>query len=511
VKSEIPGVIWQRRAFTLVLVLSTLLRCMHLGTPLLDGMANKQIFVAQRARGIAGPPFNLMYNSFDFLNDGGERLVLTEEIPLYAGLLAAGYRLFGEYEWLGRLLSIGASALAIFALYDLVRREMSRTIALVSAIFFAFCPLLLGYGQTVQPDACMLAGMLVACFCYSRFLERGELRWWLAATSAGALAGLFKYYGLMVLVPLAFMTFRACGLRLAAWLAFGSVAGAIVAPVAAWMLGVFIVSPNPAEHSSYFLFQMPELLGESFLYSRFVDRFLYKDVGPAAIGFVVVGVLAALFRRLDTSVQPILGWTVAGLCFYVLMAPLVRYHDYYELMLLPAASVWAALGWQFLYQRLAGEVAGSHRWRWAVIGLVLVVGILHSPLVIRGAFSWDRGYALAAQRLGELTSPSGRVVVIGGEAAILHYARREGWGPLDAATPAVWHERLARYRQLGAEYAVIYISPGLSPEQQGQFKELAAALGASERHGGRWSSDGRESEYYIVSLKDETDQHAIAR
>src|ERR1700730_13822051 len=94
-----------RLGLALILTGSFLLRLYHLHTPLLDGMALKQLYVAQKARAIAGPPFNLLNNSFDFLTDDGERLVLTEEVPLYTGLLAVGYRLVGEVDWLGRLLS----------------------------------------------------------------------------------------------------------------------------------------------------------------------------------------------------------------------------------------------------------------------------------------------------------------------------------------------------------------------------------------------------------------------
>src|SRR5439155_26772106 len=94
-----------RLALTLILAGSFLIRLYHIDTPLLDGMAVKQLYVAQKARAVAGPPFNLLNNSFDFLTSDGERLVLTEEVPLYTGVLAVGYRLVGEADWLGRLLS----------------------------------------------------------------------------------------------------------------------------------------------------------------------------------------------------------------------------------------------------------------------------------------------------------------------------------------------------------------------------------------------------------------------
>src|SRR5260370_15005792 len=73
--------------------------------------------------------------------------------------------------------------------------------------FFAFSPLLLVYGQAVQPDSCMLAGMLLAAACYRRHLDTGRWHWWLAAAVCGSLAALFKYYGLIVLLPTPYMHF----------------------------------------------------------------------------------------------------------------------------------------------------------------------------------------------------------------------------------------------------------------------------------------------------------------
>src|SRR5260221_8759932 len=98
--------------------------------------------------------------------------------------------------------------LATAALYDLFRRELGRDLALLAAMFFAFSPLLLFYGQAVQADSSMLACMLLTACCYRRLLDTGRWRWWLAAAVCGAMAALFKYYGLMVLLPIAYMQLR---------------------------------------------------------------------------------------------------------------------------------------------------------------------------------------------------------------------------------------------------------------------------------------------------------------
>jgi len=124
---------WEKRAFLLVLALAVVLLLYRINAPLVDGMSIKQIFVANKARAIAGPPLVLGNNSFDWLDDTGRRSVLCEECPLYTGLVGIGYFLFGEHDWIGRVLSLLATLAAIWAFHDLMRREFNRRLAFTSA------------------------------------------------------------------------------------------------------------------------------------------------------------------------------------------------------------------------------------------------------------------------------------------------------------------------------------------------------------------------------------------
>ena len=59
--------------------------------------------MANRARNMAGPPFDPWHASFDFcITMDGRREPYTEEFPLYHALVAVGYRVFGEQDWFGR-------------------------------------------------------------------------------------------------------------------------------------------------------------------------------------------------------------------------------------------------------------------------------------------------------------------------------------------------------------------------------------------------------------------------
>jgi 4-amino-4-deoxy-L-arabinose transferase-like glycosyltransferase len=491
---------WEVWALPAILVLAAGLRLYHFGSPLLDGMSIKQVYVAHKARQIARPPFDLFRNDFDFLDHQGRRAVLTEEAPLFTGLMAALYSLFGEREWFGQAWSVLATLVGLAAFHGWVRREFDAGLASLATLLLALCPLLVFYGRAYQPDASMLACMLLACLAYRLHLDTRRFRWLAAAALAGAAGALFKYYALMVLLPLAFMAWRDRGWHGLASLRFAALVVGAVLPVGLWVGLVFLRTPNPARGGGYFLFQMPELLWQPTLYQRLVDRFLYRSCGPVTGLLAVAGAVAVVRRRV--CVAPALGWTAAGLAFYFLLGPVARGHDYYELMGLPAAAVWAALGWRWLWG--AAWSPGRGRGAWACCGAaaLLAAGVLHSPLVMGGQFQADRGYTVLAGRLHELCGARERFVVAGPLEGvdIIHYARREAWSLQGPPKPGWGAEGIDHLRALGARYLAVYFGGQATPEERRALQSLAARFPVVEQRSGPWAPQGKDSAYYILSL-----------
>ena len=284
-----------------ILVLATVTRLHRLEAPMADNLQAKQVYIANKARSIAKSPFDPLRNTLDFLDEHGHRIELTEEIPLYTGLLAAGYRLFGERDAVGHLLSLLGSLVAIGAFFDLARREHGERTARVATLLLASSPLFIFYGRAVLPDPWMLAGMLGCAAAYRRFLDGAGAGWLVVAAGAGLLAGAFKYFGLMVLIPLADMTRRRFGVRGVFRPSFLTFGAAMVAPIAAWMVLVFLQGPNPVGSGwtgtkdgvrPYLIVQAPGVLRDRHLWGPFFSRFLVRDCGPVAAALIVVGLWA---------------------------------------------------------------------------------------------------------------------------------------------------------------------------------------------------------------------------
>jgi hypothetical protein len=492
----------------LILLVAVLTRLYHLREPLVDQMFPKQIHNANKARNIARPPWNPLRDELDFLADDGKRAHLMEEVPVYTALLGASYSLLGEQEWIGRVWSILATLVAIAALFDLVRQEYDDETALIAALVFSMSPLLIFYGRAVFPDPAMLACMLLSAACFRRSQGAGaEVRtgWLRAATAAGMMAGVFKYFGLLVLIPLADMAWRSGRWR--AWLrpSFLLMVAGIAAPTLAWVFGVLLRVENPIGRSVYTVFGDPAVLLQGRVYECLAVRFLIRDCGPVAALLIFAGVWAAVRGRALS--RPVHAWTFMGLSFLLAFAPKLKDHDYYELLLLPAASMWAALGWTAARIRISEHVTRpAHRRAWGAAVIAAAV-LIQSPLVMNDKFKTEVGFLEVAQRLNQLCSDSSKYVLLGNEAPwpIVHYSQRPGWVIQESSLPAEWPSVLEKTRALGADYVVLYFDPTTAPQERATFEPLLQALPQVEYQTGPWFRGGKPCEYYILSLRDTGD------
>ncbi len=493
---------WRSRpgfGLALVLVVAGFVRLYHLGEPLIDQMNVKQVFGANKARNIARPPLSPLRNELDFLAPSGSSKALTEEVPIYHTLIALSYAAFGEAEWIGRLWTIATGLLAIVALFELVRREFDDRTAVVASALMAATPLHIFYSRVILPDPGMLAFMILSACAYRRFLDGEGRRWLIAAACAGAMAAFFKYYGLMVILPLADMARRRNAERAGVWPGFVLVASAMIAPVGVWLVAVFAAGPNPATTGTYFLWQSPGWIVHPRLYERLFLGFLLRDCGPILGGLMAVGVASALRRKSDLG--PIPSWSAMGLIFFFLMAPKVRDHDYYELMMLPAAAMWGALGWS----RLWGSTSGSRRSRSPRVGVaaVALAFVVQSPWLMGAKFETEQAHTIIADRLRGLLSPEGRSIVIGQVIGwpIVHYSGHQGWVDQSSSLPDDWRARFGGYRDLGAEFLVVYFDPSVSDPVRATYRPLLEEWPVVEHREGMWYRRKQSCEYTILDLR----------
>lgn len=117
----------------------------------------------------------------DWFMDGRTHLCLS---PLFSGLAAASFWLFGPSIAAARLISAVAGVASVWLLYAVVVRAVEdRRLALVAAIVFGFDP-----WPLVQSRAAMLESLQIALCLASLYLALGRHRW--SSAFAGAAFGL---------------------------------------------------------------------------------------------------------------------------------------------------------------------------------------------------------------------------------------------------------------------------------------------------------------------------------
>jgi hypothetical protein len=304
------------------------------------------------------------------------------------------------------------------------------------------------------------------------------------------LAVAFKYYGLMVLLPLAILTLQRRGF---AWR--GVVSGLGLAAVTggllyAWLTAVYLTTPNPSSDNAYFVHQQPELLADVGFLVRFVDRYLYRDCGPVLMVLTGVGLTAVLLRRAPLP-APLLGWAITGVFFFVLTAPKMLHHCYYELLMLPPAAMWGAVGWHAWWRQAGGL------WRAIPVAVLVAVPLVHTLWGVDGHFQQERGLYLMGRRMNEVCGEGERFAILGpfGGCVTVHYSGRQGWATYEPSAADV-----EQFRRHGARYLVVYLDSSVPPERRAGLLAIAASWPQLEHGVEIWEARGRRVEYFILRL-----------
>ena len=97
--------------------------------------------------------------------------------PLLHLAITIMFAVFGEHEWVARLLPIGCSLASVVLLWLLVRSCAGSRTATLSAGVFASLPMELRYGQMVNFEPCVLMLILGALLCLRYWNLSADRRW----------------------------------------------------------------------------------------------------------------------------------------------------------------------------------------------------------------------------------------------------------------------------------------------------------------------------------------------
>ena len=116
--------------------------------------------------------------------------------------VTGAFAIFGEAEWVARLLPIACSLLSVVLLWLLVRSALGRRAATLCAAVFATLPMELHYGDMVDFEPCLVMLMLAALLCLRHLHVNGRARWAVLAVAACFLAVSMDWPGYLFVLSL---------------------------------------------------------------------------------------------------------------------------------------------------------------------------------------------------------------------------------------------------------------------------------------------------------------------
>lgn len=409
-----------RRLLLVVLVLALGLRLYGLDHPLLERATSREIANATVARYLHHHPLDLFHPRTDLTDPPADWF---HPFPLYTGIVAGLYDLFGVHEFLGRIASLIAAAISFLLLYDLVRRLEDEPIAVASVAVFAFSPLNLYYGRTYTRDSLAMALCIGAVWAYVRFRDRPEWRSFLACALCGAAACLVHYPYLHIGLPLLWLTLRGRGARALLDVRVWTLAFCICAPLAAWLWYAHRSTAGPTgsigigtirryDDPLYYLeWCSPQALSS---FAQVVGHWMLAWSG------ILLTLAGSLWRRPGSRLWGV--WLGAAL-LYLATDPFVLKtatsgHDYYLLVVLPPLAVLTGRG----FVRVLAWPGG----RFLLAGLCIVSAVSAVP-VLKMQYGVATDVEEAAHWVRDHTAPGDRLLVSYFSGGLVYYADRHGY------------------------------------------------------------------------------------
>ncbi len=468
-----------------VLAIGVLLRLRHVTAPLFDHHSWRQTQTTMIARNLYREGFDLWSPRVDFYcaEFCSESGLLVLEFPLYNAIVALLYKLFGLHDPLGRLVSLGFAVGAAYLLYRLARRFYGATASLIAALFFTISPISVFFGRAFMPEALMIFAGIGALLYFHTWLEDGQWSSFGLALSFAIAAFLVKFSMLHLAIPIAYMAWRRYGrAAVREWRLYLFV-GLFLVPSLVW----FLHAHNSPNLNMYWLVSRPEHVFDNHEFFPIMWKRLRGDVlTPVGLGLFLFGLLLGLRQKSERMFDV---WLVAAIVLVAVMGPGNWAHDYYQLPLVPIASIYIGRAVAYLCETRLFSDLGLRRPLGPVLATVLVaIAIVQS---VRIARPWYGEEIPGLHRFAETVKqevPPGRQVVASSTGGTF-----EPWDPrlLYAFDRKGWNVRpqellkgidLARARDI--RYLAIYPTEGLSPDLLADLSTRYRRLPAGGPEGG---------------------------
>lgn len=182
---------WERPALMALLAFATVLYTWGLDR---NGWANSYYSAAAMSG-------SQDWTAFLFGSSDPGNAITVDKPPLSTWVMSLSVRLFGLNSWSLLLPQAAMGVTCVYLLYRMVRKRFDAVTGLLAGAFLAVIPVATVMFRYNNPDALLTLLMIGIAYCTLESLDRGQLRWLLAAGLLTGAALLTKQLQVLLLLP----------------------------------------------------------------------------------------------------------------------------------------------------------------------------------------------------------------------------------------------------------------------------------------------------------------------
>ncbi len=411
----------RKKILLLILLVAFFYRIRGLFNPLLDYHSWRQTDTATVAYNFYSTDMNILKPRLNVFPE-----IRELEFHIYPYIVAILYRIFGFYEFIGKLVSIFFGLGTIVFLYLLTKKYFDEDVALFSAAFFAVSPMAVYYNRTFMPESTMLFFSVATLYFLTNWLENRKIINYFLSILFFSLAMLTKATSLYLVFPIIYLF--VCEKK----------------KVSTYCLLHLFLSLIPPFLWYYYQHQIyMSAVGGQSIWHVGTDKWFNKDIllnlnfyrriwlqHLGELHFAYTGYLfffIGLFSHLKEKQKVFRIWVFAVFFYFIVVAVGNYVHEYYQLPILLPGSVFVGLG----IVRMIEKIKNSTKYK-VLLEIIMVVFLLWLPIYgytkSRERMRFCYVYKAAAEKLAEVSSPQDKIIVVSsGQPEVLYYSRRKGW------------------------------------------------------------------------------------
>lgn len=358
---------------------------------------------------------------------------LMFELPLMPLVAATFLKVFGQHNWVFRIVSLSFFSFSAVYFYLLVEKLSSRREATLSLLFYVFAPMSILMSRTFQSESLMMFALMFALYHLVRWLEEPRLADMVLWTLALGVLISQKITNLYVFLLMGALFLIYAKPRLALR-AFFPAAAAVLVNVWWWIVfpaGIREMFPNeytvsgsnmPVFGAAHVITMFREYAFSPGYWALTIEQCVFRVFSPPLFLFFAAGLFVAPRTKAYYAAA---AWALSAFIF-ILAVPSPAIQDYYKLHLVPPGAILGALCFLRIKDTMQRPVLRRvFCWGTGVVTAVCVFAAVWPVIKYKPVYASEE---ILGENVKGITGPDDLVIAsYGPDAMLLFYCGRKGW------------------------------------------------------------------------------------